>query len=362
MTLYGFNQWLGVTTGTRTAYGSWGTPDSAFNLTSINCQRSIERQDDLDEFTGYEEDSSSGTSRVLAESVSVEVGGRATPHAIATFGYACLGTYSTGTAGTLGTSATGYRHRLRPLKIVAGTAATGTLPALTITDSQAGTAGLQFDYQGCIGNSFSLSCARKGWVQFTSSLVGNGVFRNSSSAKPSVVSEAYLKAGDIKVFIGTAANATPDQNKATADLTGTLYGSAMDFTAKLTEFNWSYNNNLLTDDGYGFNSGTIRDHMDKGRRSQTLNTTFELHDSGQISILESQKVAAVEFECANELLDGGAAYGFNLIFPKLIAENITTAGGPGDKKTVSIEWKVGEDTNRGSVMLDVYNTRTAYLQ
>lgn len=360
----GFNRWIALNTGTiPTAYGSWGTPDSAFNVTSGFWSRSIERQDDLDESTGYEEDTSSGTQRILAASVQGPMAGRATPHAIAILGICALGTWSTGTAGTLGVSATAYRHRIRPVKGTQGTQGVGTLPAIVATESLSGATDFSIDYQGMMVMSFGLSLVRKGWVQYTSELIGSGVWRASTLAKPSVVSESYLKGGDCVIFFGTTLAATPAQSKtAPGDITGTAYGAAIEVTGRVVSFDWGVNNNLETDDGYGLNSGTVRDKCDRGRRTQTLSMVMELHNSGQLTLLENQKALALEFECYGELIESNAYYGFNLGFPSLVVESFAVNGAGGGRVEVTYTFKVKEDTTKGSVLLDVYNTRSAYLQ
>lgn len=358
----GFNKWIGLNTGTGYAFGTYGTVDSLFNVTSGFWTRTVERQDDLDEYTGYEEDTSSGTQRILSSAVNGPMAGRATPHAVAILGIGALGTWSSGTAGTLGTSATAYRHRIRPMKGTAGTQGAGTLPALHVTESLSGASDLQFDYQSCMVNSFGLSATRKSWVEYTAELIGNGVWRASTVAKPSAVSESYLKAGDCSIFFGTSLAATPAQSKtAPGDITGTAYGAAIEVTSRVVSFNWQVNNNLPTDQNYGFNSGTTADHNDRGRRTQTLSMTLELHNSGQLSLLENQKTLALEFECFNELIESNAYYGFNLGFPRLIVESFAVNSATGDMVTVDYTFKVGEDTTKGSVLLDVYNTRSAYL-
>lgn len=361
MAVWGFNRWIALNTGTNWGYGTWGTAEHSFNVTSAAWTRTVEVQDSLDEFSGYEANVNAGTQYLLACSIQGDMAGRATPHAVAILGYAALGSISSGTAGTLGTAATAYRHRIRPVKVASGTTDSGTLPALHVTESLSGTSDFQFDYQSCMVNTFSLQASRKSWITYTASLVGNGVFRTSSIAKPAVVTENYLKAGDCKIFFGTSAAATPNQDKATSDITGTGFGDRIDMTARVIDFNWSVNNNLLLDDGYGMNSGTTRDHMWKGRRTQTLTTTLELRYTDQLSILESQKVCAMEIECYNGLIESNAYYGFNLVFPKLVLLSATPQGAPSDMVTVAMEWSVVEDTTKGSVMLDVYNTRSAYL-
>lgn len=359
----GFNRWIALNTGTGFAFGTYGTADSAFNVTSGFWTRTVERQDDLDEYTGYEEDTSTGTQRILSSADNGPMAGRATPHVVTILGIGALGTWSSGTAGTLGTAATAYRHRIRPIKGTQGTQGAGTLPALHATESLSGASDFQYDYQSVMVNSFGLSASRKGWVEYTAELIGNGVWRTSSLAKPSVVSESYLKAGDCSIFFGTSLAATPAQTKtAPGDITGTAYGAAIEVTARVVSFNWQVNNNNPTDQNYGFNSGTTADHNDRGRRAQTLSMSLELHNSGQLSLLEQQKTLALEFECYGELIESSAYYGFNLGFPSLVVESFAVNGAPGDMVTVDYTFKVREDTTKGSVLLDTYNIRSAYLQ
>lgn len=362
--LIGFNRRIALNTGTGYAYGVWGTADSTFNVTSGPATPSIERQNNLDEYTGYEEDTSAGTSRILAESLSLTVAGRATPHLLATLLCGALGTWSTGTAGGLGTLATAYRHRIRPIKGTTGLQGMGTLPVFTAIETLSGATDLQYAYRDLMVSSWTLSAERKGWMQFSAELIGSGAVRADTSMMPPVVSEAYLKAGDIAIFLGNSLASTLTQSKvASGDITGTAYGTSPVVTGKVISFNWTGNNNLQLDDGYGMNSGTIRDHLDRGARTQTLALTMELHDAGQIALLRNQKTVAIEFECYNELIESGAYYGINLGFPRLhVQGDLTIAGGPREKMTVTMNFEVGEDTTKGSVLVDVYNKRTAYLQ
>lgn len=358
----GYNRWLSLNTGTSIAYGSYGTVDSAFNVTSGPWNRTAERTPDTDEYTGYEEDTSSGTGRVLAVSVQGDIAGRATPHILAILGAAALGSWSSATAGTLGTAATAYKHRIFPIKGTVGTQGAGTLPALMVCESLSGATDFEFDYRSCMVNTFSISASKKNWVQYTASLVGDGNFRASTVAKSAVVSEAYLKAGDVTLFLGTALAATMTQSKATADVTGTAYGSAINVTGKVIDFKWDINNNLPLDEGYAMNSGTTRGNNDRGVRTQALTITMELHSSAQLALLESQKTMAAELECFNELIESNAYYGFNLGWPKLSMLTCVPSGGPREKMKVAMTFHVGEDTTKGSVLLDIYNTRSAYLQ
>lgn len=362
--LLGINRKIAINTGTGYAYGVFGTADSAINVTSGPWNPpSIERQPDIDEYTGFEEDTSGGTSRILAVSDGGQLAGRATPHVIAALACAALGTWSTGTAGTIGTAATAFRHRIRPLKGAVGTVGgMGTLPVLTVYETLSGTTDFQYAHRDCLVNTFSLTGSRKSWLTYSAELLGSGVTRSDTLAMATVIPESYLKAGDVAIFLGTSLAATPTQSKtAPGDITGTAYGSGIAVTGKVVSFNWAVNNNLLADDGYGMNSGTVRDHLDRGGRSQTLSMVMELHDSGQISLVSSQKTLALEFECFNELIEASAWYGINLGFPRLHVLSAEIAGGPREKMTITMNFNVGEDTTKGSVLLDVYNNRSAYF-
>lgn len=361
--MVGYNRRIGFNTGTAVAYGSYGTADTLFNVTSGPWTPMIERLPDTDEYTGYEEDTSGGTARVIAESIGGPIGGRATPHILAALACAALGTWSSGTAGTLGTAATAYRHRIRPKKGTAGTQGMGTLPVLTVYETLSGATDLQYAYRDSMVNSFSIQGSRKSWITYSAELIGSGVVRADVETLPGTVAESYLKAGDVVIFLGTTLAGTPVQSKtAPGDITGTAYGTAIAITGKVQSFEWSYNNNLETDDGYGMNSGTTRDHLYRGPRTQTLNLTMELHDIGQISLLRNQKTLALELEAFNELIESNVYYGFNLGFPRLHVLTAVPSGGPREKMTIAFTFNVGEDTTKGSVLFDVYNTRSAYLQ
>mgnify|MGYP001579730505 CR=1 FL=1 len=269
---------------------------------------------------------------------------RCTPHALAIAGKYGLGA----TAAAVNSDTTAYKHQFTPV-------AAFEMPSFSMEELVY--SGLQYQYPGCMINSFELATQRKGWWTLNMDVIGSGT-RNTGTASGTELSETFFKAGHVKFWRSTGAyDGATQQSQVTSDLGATL----TDITTKAVNFRWRYSNNIAADDLYEFNSGNVRGRAERDRRTQDLSFSVELDDTSYLDALTAQTLWSMELDVVTTALAGAATvyYGFNLIFPQIKLKVVHTTGGVG-KLLMDCETEVFQDATYGSVVLDVYNKQTSY--
>lgn len=111
-------------------------------------------------------------------------------------------------------------------------------------------------------NEVSLSCSVKDRAKITGSWIGSGYFGESALASmPTLIDSPYLKSDNLQFKLGTK-------------------GSEVDRSMDLTNFELTFSNDLLGDDGYRFDGDGYRRECEIGKRKMTLKFGLRLaHDS-----------------------------------------------------------------------------------
>lgn len=220
---------------------------------------------------------------------------RVKPHTLATIGGFGLG------AVTSSTDSNGRKHTFSPIESYSS----GGLDLPTFTAVQDHSV-FQKWHTGILVNSFTLQTDRKGYLQFSSGLLGSGKRYNWStdmSGATEQASEPWMKAGNAKIWLhrgyrtGTY-DGSIAQSKATDDLTG----YPEDISGRITSFKWSYDNGLSGDDLYRFESGLTMGAGERVRRSQTLSLQFEM--SSEDSVEDLAFSAHLDGDTLGTLSDG----------------------------------------------------------
>lgn len=222
-------------------------------------------------------------------------------------------------------------------------------------------------YHNCAVESFELSTQRKGWLNLSAQIIGSGKTATAGVTVGSLgaaLSAANLgpalKCGDLKIFrsvdAGTTLPATFGQG------TEDLPGAATAIAAKVRNFNWRYNNNLLSDDAFEPGGGLFRSRAERDRRSQELAMTIEFEDSTWLDYLTAQNTLALEFDFTSGTLAGAASlyFGAQILFPMVKLTVASVSGGVGTL-TVSATGKVMNDGTNPTAQATVWDKNVTGL-
>jgi len=302
-----------------------------------------ERQDDADEVTGLVDPSSD---EILSWKLDGIHSRRCLPFEVALFSALVMGKVTTQQPNA-GTDPNVYRHWLeRDLTSPA-------LKSVTLIEKD-GTN--QNQYTGIYGKSIKIIGERNAFIKLEAEFGGDGKRSTSNAAKPSGVSESYLRFGDVEFTRGGSLSGTV--------AAGTLSVSGgTSFKADLRSFEASISNNAVPVYEMGDNSGYVT-RVERGDRyDYGLSAVLEMQDQGHQSGLENGTVYVLNIPLIGGTIAGGSGtykYTVDLIFPKVVY----LAGKKdrdGDSMIVNAEFKVLEDTTFGSAIVKVINTQSAYL-
>lgn len=206
---------------------------------------------------------------------------------------------------------------------------------------------LKYKYTGGLVNSFNLSVQRGAnrFVSLSAEILASGTRAAGGSAQTEA-SESQLNAASAGAWLledsgndadailasseGTAANRSQGLDPATTDLSGSG-SAASDITAELRSMEWSFSNNISTEDNYRIGGGKVLSALDRGGRTQTLTLTLDHVDDVETARLKAQHLVAFQMivRGAESSGDSGYYHGFNLIFPQLKTQSVqvTEQGG-----------------------------------
>lgn len=205
----------------------------------------------------------------------------------------------------------------------------------------------KYKYSGGLINSFTLSVQRGAnrFVSLSAEIIGSGTRVNAGSAQTEAV-ESQVNAASAGAWLledtgnnadailasseATAANRSQALDPATTDLSGSG-ASANDITAELRSMEWSFSNNINTDDNYRIGGGQMLSDLDRGGRTQTLTLTLDHVDDVETLRLKDQYNVSFQMivRGGESVSDSGYYHGFNLIFPQLKTQSVqvTEQGG-----------------------------------
>ena len=249
-----------------------------------------------------------------------------------------------------------------------------TIPFFTVIDYFSSASPVYIEWPDCMVNSFTISAERKGWLSCSADIIGSGRHVVTTgftvgSAASAITAEPFLKAGDAFAWIKPSPTGALDVDPTPKTLDLDAGGSGTDVKALVRSFNWTYNNNISTDDLYEFGSNDGSGHAVMGRaermrRTQEVSFTLELENLTYYNYLASQTELALEVEFISATLSGGTLYyGAQFQFPsiKLLTANIT---GGTDKLFADFTGRVmvnDESTPSVTAHATVWNLQAAYL-
>jgi hypothetical protein len=249
-----------------------------------------------------------------------------------------------------------WRHKIVP--VAAGTA----LPSIGCLYKEAGS---QFQAKGIKSNT--LTVKRNGdWLALTAALLGSGTRATDATDFPAIISESWLRWGEIAGFwLETGAdisiNATPTQGGQAISS-----GTPDDLTSRLLDFNFVHNNNLRGDLGYGPGGGLVRSDLEAGLRDASVTFKIKADDTTyatELAYYEDQDDVAIHLavDTGTVIATGGSyKWGFDIIIPLLKLKPVKRDV-EDDYHVLNFEASVFDDGTNDEVILYVYNAEAAYL-
>ena len=274
---------------------------------------------------------------------------RAKPNSLAGLAALVMGSITSTQDGALAA----YKHKITPVAV--GTA----LNSIQIEHKKGG---VQYAYKGIKGNSLKIAGEAGGFVSLEAELIGSGTRVTSATAFASVISEAWMKLTNCKVWMESGANIAIDA-VLVQDVENISSATPDDIKARIKSFEWTYNNN--GERQYGFGSGTAgANDFDFGRRTVDLKFSLLFNDATEMNYFVNQDPIAIEFDLKGALIaaTGTMYFGCQLIVPKFKLKSAPLPkGGVGDILVADFDCDVQSDGVNAISIIEVYNAKAAYL-
>jgi hypothetical protein len=276
---------------------------------------------------------------------------RCKPHTLA-----FVASYGLGDSSPTSTGG-GYKHGITPLTAAA-------LPSFTMDAEYISDADdtLEKKFSGGLVNSFSLSVDRGSnrFANLTAELLFSGTIAAGSTSAATEPSEAGINLGATTgVWYGTAYDgAKPGELGSTAHQTTDL-SSSTDLADSLRSFTWNFSNNIDPQELYRIGGGLSITDSERTARTQTIEFTLDVDNWDYVTDLVDQEDQAFQILNVGAEIGSGDYYGFNLIFPLIHISSIDFAEQNG-KVVQNITATVLQHATHGSVLLDVFNNKSAY--
>ena len=273
---------------------------------------------------------------------------RAKPNTLAGLGALVLGSITTTQDGAL----TAYRHRITPV-------AAGSELRSIQAEHRAG--GVQYAYRGIKGNTLKIAGEAGGYASVEAELIGSGTRTSSATSFVSAISESWLRLAICRVWLetGTAISISPTLTQEAQNIST---GTPVDLRVRLKSFEWTYNNNIDAQLGFG-GTGVAQD-LDYGRRSVDLKFSLLFAGATELTYFLEQRPVAIEFDLAGATIATGGTlrFGFQLIVPRFkIKKAPLPVGGVGDILSCDFECDVQSDGTNPVSILEAYNARSGYI-
>lgn len=334
--------WRGFSLARETSYGNAATVDTAFNFEGSPTDIEInDFQTNEDEITGLNEPD---RFEILNWKLQGTHSQRAMPHNLGLLGALVLGKVSTDQPDSLNAPNT-FRHWIeRDLGNV-------DLPSVTMVEYD----GIgKKQYPGVYVKAMKLSGTRGGFLKMEGSFGGMGREDTSAIAKPAVVSESYLRYGDVRFSRGGSLTGTV--------AAGTLAVGAggVSFDADLKTFEYSVANNALPIYAMGDESGYVT-RVERGDRfTQSLSAVLEMQDDSHKTGLVSGSEYVLHIPIVGGIIEDTQRYTVELILPRVVYKE-AKKDRDGHVVVVNAEFQILEDSTYGSVILKIINKQTGYL-
>ena len=216
------------------------------------------------------------------------------------------------------------------------------------------------------GFNFSVNRGANQFASLTSTCYGCGTVSSGSDNSRSEIDEDPIGGSTSGIAIGTGVydGATQDGN---ADVSTFDIASATDITTQVTSFEYAYQNNVDRDFLYQVGGGKIYNIAEKTARSQTVTITKLWQDDTYRTGLYNQTEYSLQarFKGA-QIVSEGIYYGCCFTIPKAVLQSADVSDDGGrlvETLTFLPLWDAtatGTPNPFGSVLIDIFNTQTAY--
>lgn len=337
--------WRGLSIAKEAAYATPAAVDTAFNFEGPPTDvKENEVQTNEAEVTGLNEPSAQDILTWMLEGSHAQ---RALPHNLAYFLGAVLGKV-TSDQPNVGLDPTVFRHFFeRDLVNV-------NLPSFTLIEND-GIATKRFP--GIYGKTCKISGERGDFVKMETTFGGSGLKENDATSKPAIVTESYLRYGDVEFTRG--GNITG--SVAGGDLA--VAGGPTSFKADLRSFEWTVDNQAEAIYEMGDNSGRVT-RVERGERyTHELKAVLEMQDDTHFDGLLAGTEYVLNIPIVGIIIPGGSGtlnFQADIIFPRVVYKS-APKDRDGEVMIVSPDWQVLEDSTFGSVIVKIINEQTAYM-
>jgi hypothetical protein len=274
---------------------------------------------------------------------------KVTPNALAGFASLALGSTTTTKDGAYNA----WRHKIIPVAV--GTA----LPSIHIEDLFGG---LQYKYTGVKCSTLKLSGEAGGLLSMEASLVGSGTRATSATAMAAAISESWMKLTNCKVWLESGANISIDATL-TQGLENISGATPDNLYPRLKNFEWTWDNALENQPGFGQLSGALQD-IDYGRRKCGLKFSLIFNDGTELAYYTAQDACAIEFDLKGAIVIASSSmyFGAHIVVPRFkIKSAPLPKGGPNDTLTQDFDCEVFDDGTNAASIIEVYNAKSTYL-
>ena len=294
------------------------------------------------------------------QSVALPIGqARVKPHTLATIATYGLGKVTTTTPGG---ASSARKHQIT-------TAGSDAETLLSFTAEGVISSTVIQIYPGMFvdGFNFSVNRGANQFASLTSTCYGCGtVTASGSDANRSEVVEDPISGSTAGIAIGTGVYDGETKND-NSEPTNWDIASATDITSQVTSFEYSYSNNVDRDFLYQIGGGKVYNVAEKVARSQTITITKLWQDDTYRAGLYNQTEYSLQARFKGGQIGGeGVYYGCCFTVPKAVLQSADVSDDGGrivETLTFLPLWDAtatGTPNPFGSVIIDVFNTQTAY--
>jgi hypothetical protein len=215
------------------------------------------------------------------------------------------------------------------------------LPSFTVLDYIG--ASFKRQWPGQMIRQLEISGQRKGFVRATAQYLGSGTYTEPATARPSELTEVYLKMGDCSLTIAGTWN-------------GRTFSGGTSLNTKVRSFTWTCANELPDDLLYEAGGGQQIQRAERLRRRQTLQLAMEFADHTELTYVTGQ----TSLNLLIDMVGASGSYGVQLIFPQFRFNAAPISGGTGVLLR-SMEAGVQRHSSYDSFMAKVFNKQVDYL-
>ncbi|MDF1537143.1 MAG: phage tail tube protein [bacterium] len=236
----------------------------------------------------------------------------------------------------------------------------GIEAAMPSIQSEIKKGGIQYGYKGVMCNSIKLACDAGQPVSVEVELIGSGTRATSATAFASKITESWVKASQALAWLesGTDISISASLVQGAEDISS---ATPADLKARIKRFEFSLNNNMEGDFGYG---SEVFQVLDKGIRELGLMVDLTFADATEMNHFLNQDNLALELDFKGAQVPTASTlyYGFQLVVPRCRLQKVPLPkGGPMDALTQSLEVEFLDDGTNQVFLFEGYNAKSQYL-